>query len=308
MQQQVVVPLPVQEYFESDGILTDLKALDEKRQTAICNILHNWEHSTAGQDDNAKADNEKADNADAATPAADLPVEEKMIALLALGRLSRSTLETPNMPYITKMPYKDFKNKIENLRISNIRRTALLATAICENSASPQVFVYNLTVYRRTVKCIQILEYAFKHEPVGAKQLLDDFRAIDRIFDTVADQYSAEHKWNEAAKFCDSNPSVSSLPNLAESGDDVIIDWMVNIFLGGYQPVFALPGDETLPEYQQRLSAEVRIWKAFLWTVKYSIALCELEKSDYAVRARKEEIFKRVWLKMLRTILSNKPS
>eukprot|EP00921_Rhytidocystis_pertsovi_P020039 GHVQ01031799.1.p1 GENE.GHVQ01031799.1~~GHVQ01031799.1.p1 ORF type:complete len:241 (-),score=12.12 GHVQ01031799.1:397-1017(-) len=206
------------------------------------------------------------------------------------------------------MSFVDFVATTQNLRISKVERLALFCTTQCAMSSTPYEFVFNLTVHRRAVKCLQILEHAFKHEPVGAKQLLDDFRAIDRIFDTVADQYSAEHKWNEAAKFCDSNPSVSSLPNLAESGDDVIIDWMVNIFLGGYQPVFALPGDETLPEYQQRLSAEVRIWKAFLWTVKYSIALCELEKSDYAVRARKEEIFKRVWLKMLRTILSNKPS
>eukprot|EP00921_Rhytidocystis_pertsovi_P007410 GHVQ01012340.1.p1 GENE.GHVQ01012340.1~~GHVQ01012340.1.p1 ORF type:complete len:123 (-),score=11.81 GHVQ01012340.1:257-625(-) len=54
------------------------------------------------------------------------------------------------------------------------------------------------------------------------------------------------------AKFYDSNPSLSSLPEPLPTTNEGIGQCLALVLAGGPNPVFAMPGDELLPEQAKR--------------------------------------------------------
>eukprot|EP00921_Rhytidocystis_pertsovi_P010299 GHVQ01016575.1.p1 GENE.GHVQ01016575.1~~GHVQ01016575.1.p1 ORF type:complete len:409 (+),score=55.65 GHVQ01016575.1:61-1227(+) len=300
----VTVPTAVQQLAEYDKIVTNLKEMDSDAfcktykdwpladpGKAICDVFKDCPPATAGQVNTG--------NTEAVADLSDKPEwsEQQLITcLIALGNLhpsEKTKLEGERTP--TKKKLSEFRRTVKNLRVPKAQKHALFGTALCPMNSAPAQFVYHVTQQRRVAKCAQLVKSALINGPVSCQSL--GFESIDRIFDSLVEEYSTKHGWHDAAQFLNSNPYVTSTSReepfrrVCHKLDDatynvVLSNCLVRILIGGSRPVFALPGDEGLSEDVQRDKRNIRIFQTFRVTTAEVVRACLEDGLDKAVMER----------------------
>eukprot|EP00921_Rhytidocystis_pertsovi_P010304 GHVQ01016583.1.p1 GENE.GHVQ01016583.1~~GHVQ01016583.1.p1 ORF type:complete len:473 (+),score=60.44 GHVQ01016583.1:129-1421(+) len=304
----ITVPTAVQQQVEYDKIVTNLKAMDSDAiceffkdgpGQAICDVVKDCPPATAGQVNTG--------NTEAVADLSDKPEcskQQLITCLIALGNLhpsEKKKLASKTHRPIQRMTIDDFLSTTKNLRVPEIQQFAFYLTGLFPRDLSRNQFVFESTKQRRVVKFVHLAELATQDGPVNAKTL--DFESIDRIFDSLVEEYSTKNGWSNT--LLNSNLDVTSTSReepfrriyqkLEERPDDLVIsDCLVRILIGGSIPVFDLPGDNTLPGDVQRKRRNRRIRLTFNMSVATLDQRCHANGAEEALNLRYSRIMRSI--------------